>query len=103
MVAGIQSGLRVLTKRLCQVEAIVDSQEASCGPRGEARNEESQSQSRASVHILNALVCHALPITDDSDVSLRRLRPFVQRLENSRWSQYYIYYVQKTILSSSNY
>ena len=29
--------------------------------------------------------------------------PFVQRLENLSWSQYYIYYVRKAILSSSNY
>ena len=29
--------------------------------------------------------------------------PFVQRLENSSWSQYYMYYVRKAILSSSNY
>jgi len=27
-------------------------------------------------HMQGNLVCHALPITDDSGVSLRRLRPF---------------------------
>ena len=28
---------------------------------------------------------------------------FVQRLENSSWSHYYMYFVRKSILSSSNY
>ena len=28
---------------------------------------------------------------------------FVQKLENLSWSQYYMYYVRKAILSSSNY
>jgi len=29
--------------------------------------------------------------------------PFVQRLENSNWLQYYIFYIQKTILNGGNY
>jgi len=29
--------------------------------------------------------------------------PFVKRLESSSWSQYYMFYVWKTILNSSNY
>ena len=29
--------------------------------------------------------------------------PFVQRWESSSWSQYYMYYVRKAMLSSSNY
>ena len=29
--------------------------------------------------------------------------PFVQRLENSSWLQYYIFYIWKTILNGGNY
>jgi len=29
--------------------------------------------------------------------------PFVQKLENSSWTQYYMFYVQKSILNISNY
>ena len=29
--------------------------------------------------------------------------PFAQKLESSNWSQYYMFYVQKALLSSSNY
>ena len=29
--------------------------------------------------------------------------PYVQRLENSSWSQYYMYFVRKTILNGNNY
>ena len=29
--------------------------------------------------------------------------PFVQRLESSSWSHYYMFYVRKALLSSSNY
>ena len=29
--------------------------------------------------------------------------PFVQRLENSSWMQYYMFYIRKTILNGGNY
>ena len=29
--------------------------------------------------------------------------PYMQQLENSSWSQYYMYFVRKTILNGNNY
>ena len=42
----------------------------------EVRIEDSQSQSQALVHVPDGLVHHALPITNDGSVFLRRLCPF---------------------------
>jgi len=75
MVAGIQSGLQALTKSLCQVEAVVESQGRQVVD-SEGRPEVAQSQSRASLHVPDGLVHHALPVTDDGSISLRGLRPF---------------------------
>jgi len=50
--------------------------QANGGLRGEARSEDSQSQSQASIHVPDGLVSHALPVADDGGVSLRGLRPF---------------------------
>jgi len=35
--------------------------------------------------------------------SSQGLVPFVQKLENSSWSDYYMFFIRKSILSSSNY
>jgi len=76
---------------------------ASSGRGREAEIEDSQSQSRASLQVPDGLVHHVLPVADGSGVSLRGLIPFVQRLESSSCSHYYMYYVRKAILNSSNY
>jgi len=71
--------------------------------RGEARTEDFQSPSRASVHIPEGLVRHALPLTDDGSISLRRLRPLCA--EAGEFELVTILYVlcPKNFLSSSNY
>ena len=76
MVVDIQSGLRVLTKSLCQVEAIVDSQGRTLVDSEGRPEVKTPNPSRASVYLPDGLVRHALPLTDDGGVSLRRLRPF---------------------------
>jgi len=50
--------------------------QANGGLGGKAGSENSQSQSRASLHIPDGLIRHALSIADDGSVSFRGLRPF---------------------------
>ena len=44
--------------------------------------------------------CPSLMITEYPSEGFK---PYVQRLENSSWSQYYMYFVRKTILNGNNY
>jgi len=77
--------------------------QASGGLRGEARSEDSQSQSRLPYTYLMAWYIMHCPLVIMAVSPSEGFIPFVQRLENSSWSQYYMYYIRKAILSSSNY
>ena len=104
MVAGIQSGLRVLTKSLCQVEAIVDSQGRPVVD-SEGKPEVKTPNPRVELpytYLMAWYVMHCLSLMTAMSLS-EGFVPFVRRLENSSWSQYYMYYIRKAILSSSNY
>ena len=104
MGAGIQSGLHVLTKSLCQVEAIMD---AEGNPVTDSNGHPLVKTPSPRVelpytYMMAWYVMHCLSLITSVSAS-EGFDPFVQRLENSSWSQYYMYYVRKTILSSSNY
>jgi len=49
------------------------------------------------------LVCDALFITNDDLSASEGFVPFVQQLESSNWLQYYMFYIQKTILNVADY
>jgi len=88
MVAGIQSGLRVLTKSMCQVEAVVDSQGrqmVDSEERPEVKTPNPKVK-RPSMYLMAWYVMHC-PSLMTAVSSTEGFVPFVQRLENSSWSQ----------------
>jgi len=96
MITGIQSGLRVLIKSLCQVKAVVDSQGRQVVD-SEGRPEVKTPNLRGwrLLYIPDGLIYYALPVTDDGGVSLRRLRPFYSEAGEFKLVKYYMYYVRK--------
>ena len=104
MVACFQSGLRVLAKCLCQVEVIVDSHGKQMVD-SEGRPEVRTLKPRVELlykYLMAWYVMHCSSLMTAVSPS-EDFVPFVQRPENSSWSQYYMYYIRKSILSSSNY
>jgi len=84
MVVGIQSGLRVLTKSLRQVEAIVDSQGRQVVD-SEGRPEVKTSNPKVELpytYLMARYVMHCLMMAVSPS---KGFVPFVQRLENSSW------------------
>jgi len=94
MVADIQSGLGVLTKSLCQVEAITDSQGRPVVD-SEGRPEVKTPNPRVVLPYTYLMAWYVMhyPLIDDVVSPSEGFIPFVQRLENSSWSQYYMCYV----------
>jgi len=104
IVAGIQSGLRALVKSLCQVEAIVDSRGRPVED-SEGRPEVNTPNPRIELpytYLMAWYVMHC-PSLMTAVTSSEGFVSFVQRLENSSWSHYYMFYVRNSILNSSNY
>jgi len=104
MVADIQSGLRALIKSLCQVEAIVDSQGRHMVD-SEGRPEVRTLNPRIELPYTYLMAWYFMhyPSLMTAVSPSEGFIPFVQRLEISSWSQYYMFYIQKAILSCSNY
>ena len=87
MVAGIQSSLRVLTKSLCQVEAVVDCQGRQMVD-SEGRPEVKTPNPRVELpytYLMAWYVMHCMSLMMAVSTS-EGFVPFVQRLENSSWS-----------------
>jgi len=86
------------------VEAVVDSQgrqvvDSEGRPEGRTPNPRVE---LPNTYLMAWYVMHCLLLMMTVSPS-EGFIPFVQRLESSSWSQYYIFYVRKIILSSSNY
>jgi len=101
MVAGIQSGLRALVKSLCQVEAIVDSKgrpevDSEGRPRVKTPNPRIE---LPYTYLMAWYVMHCPSLMTAVPLS-EGFVPFVQKLENSSWSNYYMFFVQKCILNA---
>jgi len=104
MAYGIQSGLRLLAKSLCQEEVIVDSQSRSVVD-SEGRPEVGTPNPRIELlytYLMAWYIMHFPSLMIAVSLSEGFIH-FVQRLEISSRSQYYMFYVWKAILSSSNY
>ena len=104
LVASIQSGLRALTKSLCQVEAVIDSQgkpfvDSEGMPEVKTHNPRVE---LPYTYLMAWYVMHC-PSLMVAVSALEGFVSFVHRLESSNWSQYYMFYVRKAILSSSSY
>ena len=99
VVAEIQSGLRALVKSLCQVEAIVDSKgRPMVDSEGRPRVKTPNPRIELPYTYLIAwyvMHCSSLMTTVPSSEGFV---PFVQKLENSSWSHYYMFFVRKSIL-----
>jgi len=94
MVAGIQSGLRALVKSLCQVEAIVDSKGRSeVDSKGRPRVKTSNPRIELPYTYLMAWYAMHCPSLMTAVPLSEGFVSFVQKLENSSWSNYYIFYV----------
>jgi len=103
-VAGIQSGLRVLAKSLCQVEAIVDS-EGRPMVDSEGRPRVKTPNPRIELPYTNLMawyIMHCPSLMSGVPLSAGFV-PFVQKLENSSWTHYYMFFVRKSILNILNY
>ena len=95
MVVGIQSGLRALVKSLCQVEAIVDSEgrpeiDSEGRPRVKTPNPRIE---LPYTYLMAWYVMHCPSLMTVVPLSAGFV-PFVQKLENSSWSNYYMFYVR---------
>ena len=104
MVARIQNVLRALVKSLCQVEAIVDSQ-GRPAVDSEGRPEVKTPNPRIELpytYLMAWYVMHCPPLMT-AVPSSKGFVPFVQRMENSIWSHYYMFYVRNSIMNSLNY
>ena len=104
MVVGIQSGFWVLTKSLCQVEVVLDPQ-GKPAMDSEGRSEVKTPNSRIKLpytYLMAWYVMHC-PLLMTAASASEGFVPFVQRLESSNVSQYYMFYVQKAILSRASY
>ena len=94
MVAGIQSGLRALVKSLCQVEAIVDSEGRSVvDSERRSRVKTPNPRIELSYTYLMAWYVMHCPSLMTAVPSSEGFVPFVQKLENSSWSHYYMFFV----------
>jgi len=104
MVARIQSGLRALIKSVCQVEAIVDSQgRPVVDSEGRPKVKTPSPRIEPPYMYLMAWYVMHCPSLMTASSPFEGFTLFVQRLEKSSWSQYYMYFARKSILSSSNY
>jgi len=104
MVAGIQSGLRALTKILCQVEAVVDSQgKPIVDSEGRLKVKTPNPRVELPYTYLMAWYVMHCPSLMIAVSTSEGFVPFVQWLESSNWSQYYMFYVRKAILSGASY
>jgi len=104
MVARIQSGLRALVKTLCQVEAVVDSEgrpevDSEGRPRVKTPNPRIE---LPYTYLMAWYVMHCSSLMTVVPLSTGFV-PFVQKLENSSWSNYYMFFFRKCILNASNY
>ena len=87
MVAGIQSGLQAVTKSLCQVEAVIDSQGRQVVD-SEGRPEERTPNSRVELpytYLMAWSVMHCPSLMTAVSPS-EGFVPFLQRLEGLSWS-----------------
>jgi len=104
MVARIQSGLRALVKSLYQVEAIVDI-EGRPVVDSEGRLRVKTPNPRIELpdtYLMAWYVMHCPSLMTVVPLSAGFV-PFVQKLDNSSWTHYYMFYVRKSILNISNY
>jgi len=94
MVAGIQSGLRALTKSFCQVEAIMNVEgNPITDSNGHPLVKTPSPRVKLSYTYLMAwYVTYFLSLMMAVSAS-KGFTPFVQRLESSRWLQYYMLYI----------
>jgi len=96
MVAGIQSGLRTLTKSFCQVEALMD---VKGNPVKNSNGHPLIKTPSLMVelpytYLMAWYVMHCPSLITATSAS-KGLVPFVQRLENSDWIHCYIFFIQR--------
>ena len=104
MVAGIHSVLYALAKSFCRVEAIVDAEgnpvtDSNGRPLVKTPNRRVE---LSYTYLIAWYVMHC-PTLMTVVYPSEGFTPYVQRLENSCWSQYYMYFVRKIILNGNNY
>jgi len=104
MVVGIQSRLRVLAKSFCQVKAIVDAKgHPGTDSNGHPLVKTPSPRVELPYTYLMAWYIMHYPSLMTAVSSSEGFTPYVQRLENLGWLQYYMLYIWKTILNGSNY
>ena len=104
MVAGIQSGLRALVKSLCQVVAIIDSEgRPVVNSEGRPRVKTPKPWIELPYAYLMAWYVMHCPSLMTAVPSSKGFVPFMQKLENSSWTHYYMFFIQKSILNILNY
>jgi len=92
----IQSGLQVLTRSLCQVEALVDKEsnpliDLNGKPQFKTANFRVE---LSYTYLMTWYVMH-FPSLMTAVSALESFVPFVQRLENSNWIHYYMFSSEK--------
>jgi len=100
MVASIQSGLQVLTKNLCQVEAVVDSQDRQMVD-SEGRPEVKTPNLRVKLPYTYPMSWYIMHCPSLMTAALRRLRPFCA--EAGEFELVTVLYVLCSKMSNSNY